>query len=85
LEAPWPYNIVRPNLTAGAINADALMVHGFVDEAGRFESLAVAFPPEFPQAEYVLNALTQWQFRPAEENGRPAKVEVVLIIPEVGN
>jgi hypothetical protein len=85
LEAPWPFNIVRPNLAAGAINADALMVHGFVNEAGRFESLAVAFPPEFPQAQYVLNALAQWQFRPAAENGRPARVEVVLIIPEVSN
>jgi hypothetical protein len=83
LEAPWPYNIVRPNLAAGAINADALMVHGFVNEAGRFESLAVAFPPEFPQAQYVLSALAQWQFRPANENGHPGRVEVVLIIPEV--
>jgi hypothetical protein len=61
------------------------MVHGFVNEAGRFESLAVAFPPEFPQAQYVLSALAQWQFRPAAENGHPARVEVVLIIPEVGN
>jgi hypothetical protein len=85
LEAPWPYNIVRPNLASGAINADALMVHGFVNEAGRFESLAVAFPPDFPQAQYVLSALSQWQFRPAAENGRPAKVEVVLIIPEESN
>jgi hypothetical protein len=85
LEAPWPYNIVRPNLAPGAINADALMVHGFVNEAGHFESLAVVFPPEFPQAQYVLSALAQWQFRAAAENGRPAKVEVVLIIPEVSD
>jgi hypothetical protein len=85
LEAPWPYNIVRPNLAVGAINADALMVHGFVNEAGRFESLAVAFPPDFPQAQYVLSALAQWQFRPAEEDRHPTKVEIVLIIPEVTN
>jgi hypothetical protein len=85
LEAPWPYNIVRPNLAPGAINADALMVHGFVNDAGRFESLVVAFPPEFPQAQYVLNALAQWQFRPAAENGHPTRVEVVLIIPEVND
>jgi hypothetical protein len=85
LEAPWPYNIVRPNLAPGAINADALMVHGFVNEAGRFESLVVAFPPEFPQAQYVLSALAQWQFRPAAENGHPTRVEVVLIIPEVSD
>jgi hypothetical protein len=85
LEAPWPYNIVRPNLAAGAINADALMVHGFVNESGRFESLAVAFPPNFSQAEYVLSALSEWQFRPAAEDGHPSKVEVVLVIPEVSD
>jgi hypothetical protein len=82
LEAPWPYNIVRPNLAPGSINADALMIHGFVNAAGRFESLAVAFPPEFPQAEFVLGALAQWQFRPAAQSGQTQRVEVVLIIPE---
>lgn len=83
IEAPWPYNIVRPNLAAGAINADALMVHGFVNENGRFENLAVAFPPDFAQSQFVLAALTQWQFRPARQNGQNARVEVLLIIPEI--
>jgi hypothetical protein len=82
LEAPWPYNIVRPNLSRATINADALMVHGFVNQAGRFERLAVAFPPEFDRAQFVLDALQQWQFRPAAQNGRNERVEVVLIIPE---
>src|ERR1700722_13927947 len=83
LEAPWPYNIVRPNLPAGAINADALMIHGFVNKAGRFEELAVAFPPQFPDAQFVLSALQQWQFRPAAQNGEPERVEIILIIPEI--
>jgi hypothetical protein len=82
LEAPWPYNIVRPNLASGAINADALMVHGFVNRTGRFERLAIAFPPEFAQAQFVLGALEQWQFRPAKQNGQMTRVEVLLIIPE---
>ncbi|MDR3750938.1 MAG: hypothetical protein P4K94_05570 [Terracidiphilus sp.] len=82
LEAPWPYNIVRPNIAAGTIDADALMVHGFVNQAGRFESLAITFPPEFAQAQFVLNSLEQWQFRPAVQNGQNVKVEVLLIIPE---
>jgi hypothetical protein len=82
LVAPWPYNIVRPNLAPGAINADALMVHGFVNQVGRFETLAIAFPPEFAQAQFVLNALEQWQFRPAAQNGQVTRVEVLLIIPE---
>jgi hypothetical protein len=83
IEAPWPYTIVRPNLAAGAIDADALMVHGFVNQAGRLESLSVAFPPEFTQAQFVLNALYQWEFRPAKQDGQNVKVEVLLIIPEV--
>jgi hypothetical protein len=85
LEAPWPYNIVRPNLSRDTINADALMVHGYVNQAGRFERLAVAFPPEFDQAQFVLDALAQWQFRPAVQNGQNERVEVVLIIPEEFN
>jgi hypothetical protein len=83
VEAPWPYNIVRPNIAPGTIDADALMIHGFVNQAGRFEALSIAFPPEFAQAQFVLNALNQWEFRPATQNGQNIKVEVLLIIPEV--
>jgi hypothetical protein len=83
LDAPWPYNIVRPNIAPGEIDADALMVHGFVNQAGRFEELAVVFPPEFPHAEFLLKSLAMWQFRPAMQNGQIARVEVLLIIPEV--
>jgi hypothetical protein len=82
LEAPWPYNIVRPNIAPGDMNADALMIHGFVNQAGRFETLALVFPPDFPKTQFVLDALQQWQFRPARQNGQIAKVEVLLIIPE---
>jgi hypothetical protein len=82
ISAPWPYTIVRPNLASGQINADALMIHGFVNTAGRFVSLAVAFPAQFPQAEFVLNSLRQWEFRPATQAGRPATVEILLIIPD---
>ena len=82
LEAPWPYSIVRPNLPAGSVNADALMIHGFVNASGRFEDLRVVFPPPFATAQFVLAALRQWQFRPATQNGRPARVEVLLIVPE---
>jgi hypothetical protein len=82
IAAPWPYNIVTPNLAAGTIDADALILHGFVNQAGRFEDLAIAFPPQFPQARFVLDSLAKWQFRPAAQNGQKVKVEVVLIIPE---
>jgi len=83
LNAPWPYNIVRPNIPADTIDADVLMIHGFVNKDGHFEALAVAFPPRFEQAKFVLDALKQWEFRPATQDGQNAKVEVLLIIPEV--
>lgn len=82
LDAPWPYNIIRPNLAADAIDADALMVHGFVNQSGRFELLHVVFPDAFPQAEFVIKALQQWQFRPAKQDGQAVKVEILLVIPE---
>ena len=82
LDAPWPYNIVRPNLDPGAFDADALMIRGFVNQSGRFENLNIVFPAAFSSAQFVLTALQQWQFRPAMQNGQPAKVEILLIIPE---
>ena len=82
LEAPWPYNIVRPNLAPDSIDADALMVRGFVNESGRFEDLTIVFPQSFASAQFVLTALQQWQFRPATQDGQAVRVEVLLIIPE---
>jgi hypothetical protein len=82
LDAPWPYDILRPNLSPGDINSDALMVHGFVNKDGHFETLAVVSPQQFPQEKFVLDALRQWQFRPAEQNGQDTDVEVLLIIPD---
>jgi hypothetical protein len=82
LEAPWPYNIVRPNLAFDAAGGNTIMIHGFVNQSGRFEGLTIVFPPQFALAQFVLKSLENWQFRPASQNGQPAKVEVLLIIPE---
>jgi hypothetical protein len=82
IEAPWPYSIVRPNLNPDLVAADAILIRGFVNQAGRFESLAVVFPPQLAQAQFVLASLAQWQWRPATQNGQKIKVEVLLIIPE---
>jgi len=85
LEAPWPYYIVRPNLNPDDASSDSVMVHGFVDESGHFEKLSVVFPTDmgFAREQLVLNALQQWQFRAGTHNGQVAKLEVLLIIPEV--
>jgi len=85
IEAPWPFYIVRPNLDDVYVNANALMIHGFVTVSGRFESLSLAFPAGFTEVQGVVAALQQWQFRPATENGQKARVEVLLIIPQSGD
>lgn len=83
-DAPWPYLIVRPHLMPTDYDADAIMVHGFINSGGRFEQLAVVFPPQFSETKFVLGSLQQWQFRPAIENGKQTPVEVLLIIPDEG-
>ena len=81
LAAPWPYLMERPELATGELNADAIMIHGFINASGRFEKLAIVFPAGFAQTKFVLNALEQWQFRAAMQNGLMTTVEVLLIIP----
>ncbi|MGB8536667.1 MAG: hypothetical protein WCD57_09665 [Acidobacteriaceae bacterium] len=81
IDAPWPYDIERPGLAPGDFNGDAIIVHGFVNSAGRFEKLAIVFPVEFSQSKFVLGALERWQFRAAMQNGLLTAVEVLLIIP----
>jgi hypothetical protein len=81
-EAPWPYDILRPDLLPGDFSSDAVMVHGFINLAGTFERLALVFPPDFTQAKFLLGALKQWHFRAARQAGQLAAVEILLIIPE---
>jgi hypothetical protein len=76
-DAPWPYDMMRPNLGY----KDIVLVHGFVSAAGRFEQLSVAYPPKFARTAMLLHALKLWEFRPAMNQGQPAAVEVLLIIP----
>ena len=84
LDAPWPFYIVRPNLKPDDATSDAVMVHGFVNESGRFEKLSVVFPTDmgYAREQLILTALQQWQFRAGAQNGQVAKLEVLLIIPE---
>jgi hypothetical protein len=80
-EAPWPFYIAVPHVGVSGLDTDAIMIHGMVNTAGRFEQLAIVFPAEFAQKDFVLGAMQEWQFRPAMQNGQVITVEVLLIIP----
>ncbi len=85
LDAPWPYDIVRPNLLSKDLNADALMIRGLLNESGHLENLTVAYPDGYAHASFVLRELAKWQFRPAQQLGKAISVEVLLIIPQNEN
>jgi hypothetical protein len=78
IEAPWPYNIVRPD---HASDSDYVLVHGVVTIAGRFDQLAMVFPQDLEGKELLLQSLNRWTFRPAKRDGEAMAVEVLLIIP----
>jgi len=82
IDAPWPFEIARPNLDPGDVDADAVILHGYVNKDGRFENLQVVFPAQLAQAPKWENVLNQWQFRPAKMNGQEIAVEVLLVIPD---
>jgi hypothetical protein len=79
LEAPWPTDIVVPNLQSGSF-AGPLIVHGELEKDGTLARLSVVAPRDFDLSEFVLNALQQWHFRPAKEGGQPTPLEILLII-----
>ena len=73
---------MRPNVDSDYVNSNAMMIHGYINDKGRFEHLALVLPPRYAHTQQLLNALSQWQFRPATQHGMPARVEVLLIMPE---
>jgi hypothetical protein len=80
--APYPTVTVRPP-EDWQHGGDYLLVHGFLDESGRFRDMRI-LPGEQPasaSAGALLEYLAYWEFRPAVQDGRPIKVEVILAVP----
>ncbi|HUJ24289.1 MAG TPA: hypothetical protein VLX58_22290 [Bryobacteraceae bacterium] len=80
--SPYPMVTVRPP-EDWQHGSDYLLVHGFLDESGRFRDmsiLATQLSPA-PTTSALLQYLAYWEFRPALVDGRPAKVEVILAVP----
>ncbi len=80
--APYPTVTVRPP-EDWQHGSDYLLVHGFLDESGRFREMKILqnSEPPSPTTEALLQYLSYWEFRPALQDGRPVKVEVVLAVP----
>jgi hypothetical protein len=57
------------------------MVHGFIGANGRFQDLKVLGSGDPQENANAIAVLEQWEFRPATQQGRPVRVEMLLAIP----
>lgn len=58
-----------------------IVVFGLINSKGNFEGLRVLQSPDASFNKLLLEALAQWVFRPAEVEGTPVPVKVLLGIP----
>jgi hypothetical protein len=56
---------------------------GILFDADHFVQLATVVPEQFENKKQRMDALQQWEFRPATHDGQPSAVEILLIIPSV--
>ncbi len=79
LLAPYPLVTYRP--PPRRAGSRYLMLHGFITTEGRFQDLRVLGGGDPWHALAALDALNRWEFRPATESRKPARVEVLVAIP----
>jgi hypothetical protein len=79
LKAPFPLVSFKP-LSLPA-HQGYVMVHGTIDEQGKFLDLKTAGKIDPKTGALLLAFLEKWEFRPATKGGRPVAVEVLLAIP----
>ena len=58
-----------------------VIVYGIIDAAGQLQQMAVKQSPDGLLNPAALAALSKWLFRPAEINGSPAPVKILMGIP----
>jgi len=79
LVAPYPRVTFRPSPHRRP--GGYLMVHGFIGANGRFQDLKVLGSGDPQENANAIAVLEQWEFRPATQQGRPVRVEMLLAIP----
>ena len=63
-----------PIWNTDSVDADAIMIHGFIDQAGRFETLKMIVPPALSTGAIRARGVSQeWQFRPAMQGGQSTR------------
>jgi hypothetical protein len=80
LAAPYPYLMFRPPLSSDW-DEEYLFVHGMLNVEGKLERLEPVGEAGPVDKAAIVASLVRWEFRPAARGGKPAAVEVLLIVP----
>jgi hypothetical protein len=80
IEAPYPYLMFKPPLSSDW-DEEYLFVHGMLNAEGKLERLEPVGEIVPVDKTALLASLVRWEFRPATRGGKPAAVEVLLIVP----
>jgi hypothetical protein len=81
LDAPYPYLMFRPKLSF-SWEEEYLFVKGMLRPEGKLEQLKLISEVAPADRDALLASLNRWEFRPATRGGKPAVVEVLLIVPK---
>jgi len=79
LNAPYPKVTYLPALRPRP--GTYLLVHGYINAAGRFEALQALRAADRDEVAAIIPVLERWEFRPAMREGRPVRIEILLAIP----
>jgi TonB family protein len=76
-DVPVPIAVVSPRV-AGYDIGEAVRVEFVVDTTGHTSGISVLSASDRDFAEAVVDAVKQWQFTPAQHNGAPVAMKVIL-------
>jgi hypothetical protein len=79
LAAPYPRVTYLPPLRPRP--GSYLLIHGYLNAAGRFEALQPLRGADREEAAAIIPVLERWEFRPAMREGQPVRIEILLAIP----
>jgi hypothetical protein len=81
---PFPLSKELPHLNSELIRTylrNVIVVFAVMDTEGKLQRLSVLQTPDGRFNSAVLAALTQWRFQPAQLNGQPTALKVLIGIP----
>jgi hypothetical protein len=81
---PFPLSKELPHLNSELIRTylrNVIVVFAVMDTEGRLQRLSVLQTPDRRFNSAVLASLTQWRFQPAQLNGQPIALKVLIGIP----